>query len=71
MTQFEFDVICKVVENGAPALANQLINSLSNVINEYNSAVAENAALKAEVERLRSEPCDDCECPNEKCCEEK
>jgi hypothetical protein len=71
MTQFQFDVICSLIQNGAPALANELIGALSAVIKEANAVVEENAALKAEVKRLSSEPCDDCKCVDGKCCEDK
>ncbi len=36
MTQFEFDVIVKLVENGAPALARELCGSLNDLVVEYN-----------------------------------
>lgn len=36
MTQFEFDVIVKLVENGAPALARELCGSLNDLVIEYN-----------------------------------
>ena len=37
MTQYQFDTILKVIENGAPALANELCNSLNNLVNDYNA----------------------------------
>lgn len=36
MTQFEFDVIVKLIENGAPALAHELCGSLNDLVVEYN-----------------------------------
>lgn len=36
MTQFEFDVIVKLIENGAPALARELCGSLNDLVVEYN-----------------------------------
>ena len=44
MTQFEFDVIVKLVENGAPALAHELCGSLNDLVVEYNKLRAELAA---------------------------
>lgn len=41
MTQFEFDVIIKLIENGAPALARELCGSLNNLVNDYNKLRAE------------------------------
>lgn len=37
MTQVQFDTIIKVIENGAPALANELCNSLNDLVNNYNT----------------------------------
>ena len=58
MTQFEFDVIVKLVENGAPALARELCGSLNDLVIEYNQmkqelAMRNNAAaeeIKADAE---------------------
>ena len=36
MTQFQFDMICKIIQNGAPALANELCNSLNDLVVDYN-----------------------------------
>lgn len=60
MTQFQFDMICKILESGAPALADELITALSTIVREANSLAKDNAALKAELERRDS----DCEEPN-------
>ena len=60
MTQFQFDMICTIIDKGAPALANDLITSLSTVIKEANALAEENAALKAEITRRDS----NCEEPN-------
>ena len=43
MTQFEFDVIVKLVENGAPALARELCGSLNDLVVEYNQMKQEPA----------------------------
>lgn len=52
MTQFEFDVIVKLVENGAPALARELCGSLNDLVIEYNQmkqelAIRNKAAAEA------------------------
>ena len=44
MTQFEFDVIVKLIENGAPALAHELCGSLNGLVNDYNNLRAELAS---------------------------
>jgi hypothetical protein len=48
MTQFQFDAICKIIEVGAPALANDLCGALQGLVQSYNAALEENAKLKAE-----------------------
>ena len=40
MTQFQFDVICKTLVKGVPALAEELINALDNFVKEYNDMKA-------------------------------
>ena len=37
MSQYEYQLICHVLRNGAPAVANDLINSLNNLIAAYNT----------------------------------
>ena len=49
MTQFEFDVIVKLIENGAPALARELCGSLNNLVVDYNKTKQELAARDAEL----------------------
>ena len=46
MTQFQFDMICKVIENGAPALANELCGALDSLVRDRNQLAKENAELK-------------------------
>ena len=48
MTQFQFDVICKIIDTGAPALAAELCNSLHNLVQDFNAVLAENETLKAQ-----------------------
>ena len=57
MTQFQFDVICKLIENGAPALANELCDSLNNLVQSYNETITENDRLKEQLNLLNS-PCE-------------
>jgi len=49
MTQFQFDLICKIIENGAPALANELCNSLDALVKAYTECMTENEQLKAKL----------------------
>lgn len=44
MTQEQYNIIVKVLQNGAPALAEELINGINNLIKE-------NAALKVESQK--------------------
>jgi hypothetical protein len=64
MTQFQFDLICKLIENGAPALANELITALQGMVQTCNATAEENAQLKARIEELTADcKCSaDCEC---------
>lgn len=59
MTQFQFDVICKLIDNGAPALAAELKNAILGLAKSLEAAVAENEQLKARLEastEKQSEP---------------
>lgn len=47
MTQFQFDVICKLIDNGAPALAVELKKALVGLAQSLDEAVTENEQLKA------------------------
>lgn len=47
MTQFQFDVICKLIDNGAPAFAPELKNAILGLAQSFEAAVAENEQLKA------------------------
>lgn len=47
MTQFQFELICKIIENGAPVLANELCGALNAFIQEYTKVAEENKQLKA------------------------
>lgn len=50
MTQFQFDVICKLIDTGAPALAAELKNAILGLAKSLEAAVAENEQLKAKLE---------------------
>jgi hypothetical protein len=54
MTQFQFDLICKIIESGAPALANELCGALDTFVQSYNSALAENTNLKTQLEASKA-----------------
>lgn len=49
MTQFQFDVICKLIDAGAPALASELKNAILGLAKAFETAVAENEQLKAKL----------------------
>lgn len=72
MNQFQFDLICKLIQNGAPALSNELIGALSNIVNEANALREANAALRMELQRRDAE-CEEPCAGDGKCssCEEK
>jgi hypothetical protein len=54
MTQFQFDLICKIIESGAPALAKELCGALDTFVQSYNSALAENTSLKTQLEASKA-----------------
>ena len=54
MTQFQFDIICKIIENGAPALANELCGALASLAQSYTEIVAENTNLKNQLEAINA-----------------
>ncbi len=39
MTQLQFDMICRIVQSGAPALANELCGALNDIVVDYNNLV--------------------------------
>ena len=44
MTQQDFDLIVKILKNGAPAIADELVNSIVNLLNE-NTRLAKKLEL--------------------------
>lgn len=59
MTQFQFDLICKIITNGAPALAGELCNALNTLVSGYDAIAKENEQLKANINALTSD-CVEC-----------
>lgn len=55
MTQFQFDLICKIIENGAPVLANELCSALDSFVRDRNTLAAENEQLKTQIASMTSE----------------
>lgn len=51
MNQQQFDVIVAIIRNGAPALANELVEAMINIINENNE-------LKKKIENITAEQSD-------------
>lgn len=56
MNQLQFEMIMKIIQNGAPALADELCNALGNLVNDRNHLAEENEKLKKEKEDAASEP---------------
>ena len=52
MNQFQFELICKIIENGAPALANELCGALNGLVQSYNASMTENEQLKVRLDSL-------------------
>ena len=50
MTQLQFEMICKTIENGAPVLANELCGSLDALVKDRNALAIENEELKKQLE---------------------
>lgn len=48
MTQAQYDTIVKIIQNGAPALANELISAIAELITDYQQ-------LKIDAENARDE----------------
>ena len=44
MTQTQFDLICKIIQNGAPALAEELCGAIANLIQAYAALAEEKEA---------------------------
>lgn len=60
MTQFQFDLICNIIQSGAPCLAKELCGSLHNLVVNYNKACEELEKINAELEQKNCEQsCDE------------
>jgi len=55
MTQFQFDLICKLIDSGAPILSRELCGSLDALVKGYNAIVEENEQLKAQIASMTSD----------------
>jgi hypothetical protein len=49
MNQTQFDLICKIIQIGAPVLAEELCGALANLAREYTALAEENESLKAQL----------------------
>lgn len=56
MTQQQFEIICKIIENGAPALANELCNALNNLVVERNNLAQQLEAINESAEQGEDRP---------------
>jgi hypothetical protein len=56
MTQFQLDMICRIIEVGAPALAAELCSVLDSFVKDRNALAAENKQLKAQIAGITTEP---------------
>ena len=59
MTQFQFDLICKVIDAGAPVLAEELCSSLNSLVQDFNAVLKENQELKTQLEAINSTESED------------
>ena len=51
MNQWQFETILRIVETGAPVLAQELNTSLAQLVEERNQLAKENEDLKAAAEK--------------------
>lgn len=61
MTQWIYDTIVAVIQNGAPALANQLVGSLQDLVTDYQKKCKEledrdNAEIKKDCSEEKEKP---------------
>ena len=54
MTQLQFDMICKIIQNGAPALANELCGALNDLVVDYNKMSAQLKEAQEVIEQFNS-----------------
>lgn len=55
MTQIDYEIICRIIQSGAPALAMELIGALQNLINDFNAVIKERDQLKSELETIEKD----------------
>lgn len=55
MTQFQYDAIMKILQNGAPALCQELAQSVSQVITDNNTLTKEKEELTKKVQELEAQ----------------
>lgn len=55
MTQLQFDTICEVLKEGAPALAPKLISALTNLVQAYQSMAKRLQELEKETNENKGE----------------
>lgn len=53
MTQFQFEMICKIVQSGAPALSNELCSSLNDLVVDRNQLAKQVEDLKSQLEQSK------------------
>lgn len=55
INQRDYDLICEIVQSGAPALANNLIAKLSNTINDWQRLKEEENSHKDTADTVKPE----------------
>ncbi len=55
MTQFQYDAIMKILQNGAPALCQELAQSISQVITDNSTLAKEKEELTKKVQELEAQ----------------
>lgn len=54
MNQLQFEMICKILQNGAPALANELCDALNTLVVDYNRLLSELQAMREATEEAKA-----------------
>lgn len=54
MNQLQFEMICKILQNGAPALANELCDALNTLVVDYNRLLGELQAMREAAEEAKA-----------------
>lgn len=54
MTQLQFDMICKIIQSGAPALANELCGALNDLVVGYNRMAEQLKAAQEVIEQYNN-----------------